>query len=578
MAFACECLSVDIPVDLLASCLMHWKIGEHVRDQKNVDRALSRLITEAEGYVKRRRSGLPVIRVEKGKEHVAWREVQRALLRAACQVYVRASALVEPLWREEPTEHGKTVMCLSLVPYNRTRLTDQVAHNAAAFEAYDGRSKKHVPIDPPPRVIDTLLERQDWDFPSITGVINTPTMRPDGTLLLQDGYDRQTRLWLKADDLELPELTEKPTKEDAAQALELLRGLLKGFPFVTDTDLSVALAGMLTVVLRGAFDVAPLFFISKPEAGTGGSYLVKLISVLATGQAAPPLILSNDKQEMQKELTAKASQGRPIINLNNLTFDLDSPLLCQMVTEGMVDVRPFGKNDQTVSCDCRGTTVFANGNNVSVVGDLVRRTLTTRMNAGQERPETRTFDFDPVQMVLSDRGKYLAAVFTIARANIAAGSPQMDCKPLAGFEGWMSKVCRPLLCLGQADPTSSMMDARSLDPTRIDLKERLEADSVGLDKDFTAARVHELGSEMTTSGPYSRAGCSHPKLLAAFSRDGKPLSSKSIGWLLKRDINRWSGDYSLCLVNDEPMTYRVVSKNKSEVTDHTEQPKPGVTM
>ena len=154
------------------------------------------------------------------------------------------------------------------------------------------------------------------------------------------------------------------------RALELLDDLLSEFPFVdVGLDRSVALAGIMTPVLRGAFPVAPLFFIAKPEAGTGASYFVRVVGTISTGQDASPLLASEDPRELQKELSAKAFEGRPILNLNNLTFDLESALLCQMLTEGVVDIRPFGRNDQTVSCDCRSTTVFANGNNIKLVGD-----------------------------------------------------------------------------------------------------------------------------------------------------------------------------------------------------------------
>ena len=51
MAFACECFRHTIPEDVIASCMMHWKIGEHVRDQADVPRALRRLLTQAREFV-----------------------------------------------------------------------------------------------------------------------------------------------------------------------------------------------------------------------------------------------------------------------------------------------------------------------------------------------------------------------------------------------------------------------------------------------------------------------------------------------------------------------------------------------
>ena len=51
MAFAAACLRVGVPDDVLASCLMTWEIGQHIRDQKDVARALNRTIERARDFV-----------------------------------------------------------------------------------------------------------------------------------------------------------------------------------------------------------------------------------------------------------------------------------------------------------------------------------------------------------------------------------------------------------------------------------------------------------------------------------------------------------------------------------------------
>ena len=93
--------------------------------------------------------------------------------------------------------------------------------------------------------------------------------------------------------------------------------------------------------------MAPLYFISKPEAGSGGSYMVKLAGTLATGNLPIPLASSKNTEEMNNRLTAAMVEAAPILNLNNLDFDLESALLCQLVTEGIVNIRPFHKNEET---------------------------------------------------------------------------------------------------------------------------------------------------------------------------------------------------------------------------------------
>jgi len=261
------------------------------------------------------------------------------------------------------------------------------------------------------------------------------------------GYDPSTQLWYKpGSDITLPSISERPTREDALSALKFINDdLLNGFPFSDDVSRAVALAGLMTPVVRGAFECTPLFFITAPEPGTGKTYLVVVIGMLATGRAPAVAPGTPDKEEMEKRLAAAAFAAKPILHLNNLDFDLESSTLNQMITEGRLEIRPFGKNNQLIESDCRGMTIYANGNNIHVVGDLVRRALTSHMDAKMERPESRTFDFDPVDRIKANRGKYLAAVFTIVRAYMAAGSPPMEAEAFGGFDGWSRMVRYPLI-------------------------------------------------------------------------------------------------------------------------------------
>jgi putative DNA primase/helicase len=158
-----------------------------------------------------------IIKVERGQEDLVWRKVQAAAIKANCQIFVRGGELVEPLWRKERVsgETDRKFMTMSLVKYNKSRLTDQLIHNAVTFMAWD-KEAGWVSINAPTAIIEMLLERGFWDFPSVKGVINTPTMRPDGSLLTAQGYDPRTELWLKTDsDLILPPIPDAPSKEDA---------------------------------------------------------------------------------------------------------------------------------------------------------------------------------------------------------------------------------------------------------------------------------------------------------------------------------------------------------------------------
>jgi hypothetical protein len=72
------------------------------------------------------------IRVEVGKLDEAWRETQRALIKAGCPIYVRGGQLVQPLWRFEKTSEGnRDVLTAQFVTLNEPRLRSRNSALAA---------------------------------------------------------------------------------------------------------------------------------------------------------------------------------------------------------------------------------------------------------------------------------------------------------------------------------------------------------------------------------------------------------------------------------------------------------------
>jgi len=118
-----------------------------------------------------------------------------------------------------------------------------------------------------------------------------------------------------------------------------------------------------------------------------------------------------------------------------------------------VRVRILGKSE-TPECEFRGT-VFANGNNITVVGDMTRRTLIRNLDPKVERPELRRFKHDPIRLIMADRGAYVAAALTIARAYWVLGE-RVKCSPIASYGMWSRVVREPLIWLGLPDPVKSI--------------------------------------------------------------------------------------------------------------------------
>jgi hypothetical protein len=528
----------DIVKESLSEAYAGCSIYEHVKDNGGED-YVKKQIEKALNEPATRDGKKSIIRLSDGGTHNEWRIAEKALIKRDCPVYARGNALVWPRWRWENTGEGnRQILTVRLTKYNIPQMTDMLQHHAVTFQKFDKTQDKWRDTDPPKKIVEQILVGDHWCYKDITGIVTAPSMRPDGSLITTPGYDPATQLWYKpTSGIDLPPIGE--TKADALKALAELKELIAECAFVADVDRSVALAAMMTVVLRAAFNIAPMFFINKPEPGTGGSYLVKIISTLALGREALPLKASEDPKEFEKELSAAAYEAKPILNLNNIPFDLKSPLLAQMITEGKIDIRPFGKNTETTSCDCRAITVIVNGNNVKLIGELVRRAVTIRLDTKMECPERKTYKNDPIEMIKRDRGRYLAAIFTIVKA-FRKANLKVTVLRINGFEGWTKFVAEPLVWLGEADPIKSQEGARARDPERGALRARIRAVAkyFRAKPSFTAKDIYNLAMKMTTD-TNGRPMTSYPDLFDAFvnSKSGK-LTTVGIGMILSSDEGR----------------------------------------
>jgi putative DNA primase/helicase len=367
---------------------------------------------------------------------------------------------------------------------------------SADWKKFDGRSKKEVAIDPPAVVAGIIVSRVgQWTVPSVAGVITTPTMRPDGTILHQPGYDPVTRLYQVVDPTLIPSyIPDQPTGEDAQAALAVLNELLDEFPFVADVDRSVALSAIITPIVRGAVSVAPLHAIRASTAGTGKSYLADTASAIATGRPCPVIAVSGKPEETESRLVGLLLAAFPLISLDNVNGELGGDLLCQAVERPTVRVRRLGGSD-IFEIESRAT-FYATGNGLRVRGDMTRRTVICNLDAGVERPEERQFTHSPVEDVLADRGRYVAAALTIVRAYIVAGSPGRLPR-LASFEEWSDVVRSALVWLGQPDPVETTAEAREDDPDMIQHRDIVTtwADVIGKDSPKTVKQMVEIANQ-----------------------------------------------------------------------------------
>jgi hypothetical protein len=488
----------------------------------------------------------PVIRLEGGDLDLIVEQAEAALIAADLGLYQRGSTMVCVGNHSATVPAGRRSSECQISIVEHYFLAERLT-KAAIWLKHDRRSKKDIRVDAPLQVAMTLLQmKSSWRFPVLTGVITAPTLRLDGSILSDPGYDHATGLLLDTAGVAIPPLPHMPSREEAVAALRVLQGLLDDFPFVSDADHSAALAGLLTSCVRFTLPTAPLFACSAPQSGTGKSLLTDLMAVLATGKPASPLILSESESETEKRLVGALLAGQPVICFDNCTAPVGGAFLCSALTQTTVRGRvlQLSKVPEMLTF----ALFMANGNNLVLGQDMARRTIAARLNAQHERPEQRNFEFDLLKEVMDHRPRYVAACLTLMRAYITAGRP-IKVPAFNSFDDWNSLVRGSLLWLGLADPLAPVTEFREAEPELEMLRALFSAWWTAIGNDAVSAqRLKEVAILSTPStGAQHHSADLREALVALMGEETNPSSVK-IGIRLARFKDRIVDGFQLrCL-------------------------------
>jgi len=504
----------------------------------------------------------PTIQLADGELLRILGEIEDALLASGLPVFSRAGRLVEPVTETMPASDGRKTAVARLRELSPESFLPVIAE-AAGFQKWDHRRKKLVDTDPLLHHVRVLLatERR-WRLPHVSGIITTPTLRPDGSLLAEPGYDPETELYL-APGFQVPPIPEHPTRDQAFAALKLLIDLLSEFGFKRSSggehemrlNRSVALSGLLTPLVRGSLPTAPMHLITAHMPGTGKSYLVDTFAVIATGRICPVITALKSVEETEKRLGSIILSGIPMISLDNCTHDLGGEFLCQITERPVVKVRILGYSE-TPDCEVH-TAVYGTGNNVAFKGDMVRRGLVSNLETLDERPELRKFNRNTLRQAAANRATYVAAALTVMRAYLAAGAPEV-CGPFGSYAEWSAMVRSPLVWLGEPDPVASVDITQAEDPELADLRELGEwwRGELKLDEDYLSARLVEIANEAPAG--FNTNSLKDLFLRVASDKDGN-ISVKQLGEWLRRNsghVVRLSDGHRYWLIRKQSKTSR----------------------
>jgi hypothetical protein len=480
----------------------------------------------------------PLVRIRAGQMPETIDEAEAALIGAGLGFYQRGSIVVRPAMVPVAISGGRQIDAPRLVHVKAHHMAEAFT-KAAHWERFDMRAGDWVNTDCSQRLAETYLAREgQWRLPVLTGIINAPTLREDGSILDQPGYDAQTGLLFDPQGERFPLLPREPDRDTALRALGFLRDLIGSFPFVTPADRSVALSAILTTLIRRSLPTSPLHGFNAPTAGTGKSMLVDLASIIATSRPAPVIAQGKSEEEMEKRLGSALIAGDVMIAIDNCEEPLGGELLCQAMTQTSLKVRILGSsiNAEVPS----NATVFATGNNLTLAGDMTRRAIRATLDAGVERPELRAFDRDPLAMVAARRGDYVTAGLTILRAFHIADRPSQTV-PLGSFTAWSGWVRDALIWLGEADPCETMEGMRGADPKLEALTAALEEwrSVIGTGRVTVREIIERAAAQQTQL--FGKAEFVNPEFREALLRvagEGGAINGTRLGKWLSQHQNR----------------------------------------
>ncbi|MFE9937365.1 bifunctional DNA primase/polymerase [Streptomyces hirsutus] len=384
-----------------------------------------------------------------------------------------------------------------------------------------------------PKSCSTVLGRKDWPLPTLRGVVTSPVIRPDGTLLDSLGYDRATGLYLEP-RVPLRRLAPQVTRDSLDRAKDIvLNQVLKDFPWVSASDRAHFIGALLTPILRPYFHgPTPMFVLTATAAGSGKSLLKDIFRhCYGIADTAWP---ENDT-ELRKSITTQLyGTGQPVVVLDNLPngYVIKSPVLSALLTSEVWGDRVLGATSKVTMPNDRLWIVT--GNALRTGGDNGRRVLWVRLDPDCPDPDQRdNFTVGDLRPWLRNNASTLvAALVTLVRAWVAAGTPQVRVRK-GDYSEWASLMAGLLDFLGVEGWMADRNEARDQDDELQEWALFLEMwrETYGTEPLATGALIKGLPNHVPRKGD-------------------EPPSANQLGIWLKARQGRYFGTHKVVMIVD----------------------------
>ena len=359
-------------------------------------------------------------------------------------------------------------------PWLATRLNRSIQY-VGPSAGKPGKKPRLKPRDVPLALVNQLLgDETQWQFSPLFSTIEAPTLRADGAILDEPGYDPESGMFFDPGDTLFPKIKLDPTIAEGKAAIKFIDDeILDCFPFVDQpgyegVSRSVALAMMLTGPVRRGLPIAPAFAADSNEPESGKSQLLKAAGALMTGREIAGRPFSDSEEERRKALGTAYLEGRPVLFFDNVVTIIEGAALEMALTTSVFEDRKLGSHEGIVA-PTNSLTLFS-ANHVSVGGNgMTTRILVSRIVPTKPLAQRlKDGDFrhpNLINYVIENRPKLIAAVLTALRAFIIHGQGEMP-PSISRFPEWGRLIGNALIWYDYADPTRGGDALRQSDPVK----------------------------------------------------------------------------------------------------------------
>lgn len=498
--------------------------------------------------------------VELGSEQESIVEIARVINSGVIpQIYIKDGQLVHV--------HAKSnAKCaeVCVVPVTADYLNFLLAHHVRTFKWVSG-GKDKPPVRKPcaPMISHLRAVTSSAYWPGVkplNGVIGAPTLRPDGTLIQDCGYDESTGLYLSP-AVQLPHIPDRPTEDQVRTSREFVLKVFGEFCWATPGDFANYMAVLMSPILRPYIrTTTPFVGISGTTPGSGKTSLASGTG-LTFGQSSHAWPVR--AEELHKKVTSiLAGTTSPVVVFDNLAegTSIRSEVIAGLVTKHEWSDRMLGQSRSIEATNDR--LWIATGNGLTVGGDMASRTILVRLDPRMEKPQLRQFtmgQFSDWILEPANRADLLYHLLILVQAWREAGAPTDTSYTMRNFTRW-AQVMGGLL--GFHGFTGFLDNVDEVEGRDTDQEEwatflRKWHEVYGTNPK-TAKDIHVSSSVDFIAGAVLDrwGGC------FISDEEGKTPNAKQLGYMLRGKQDRLFGPYSLrSRKNRENTTLWWVEKN-----------------